>query len=506
MNKNQSSWPRVDSYNKFSSWPAALEPGRIEKWPAKPNTNNEAQQLLSEAIAWWDASFYREGDRFLRNRGIGGELLDLRLGSSIAANTNDPLYLAPDLQSGYVYLPGVAGNYLSVPDENALDITGDIDIRVKVALDNWNPGSIVNLVAKWQGSGSRSYRLYIDASGYPRLGVTTDGVNEFGSQPSATTSLANGAAKWLRATLDLDDGAGNRVYRYYTSDDGSSWTQLGSTLTIAGTVASISSSVSIIELGSRSAGTVELNPAKFYRAQVLNGIDGTTVLDVDCDAITSGSATSFTATTGQTVTINRSTSGRKSVAMPSRWKGGRACFLLGTDDFLEVQDNWQHQLLNFGQGDSFTVLAISRQWGTIPANGRLMTKQDSAYARPGWELFYPTGTNKVRFDAWNGSANVIRATTAGTITLGSVTVATARIDRVMRQSFVSLNAGSETASSVFSNANLAGSGLMNIGRISGSGWAGGGNDMEFRAAAIFRRALTQQEISLLNTYFQNQGL
>ena len=95
--------------------------------------------------------------------------------------------------------------------------------------------------------------------------------------------------------------------------------------------------------------------ARFYRAQVLDGIDGTTVLDVDTSVVTSGSDTSFPALTGQTVTINRSTSGRKAVAVT------HPLWLFGTDDYMEVADN---DLIDFGASDSFTVLAVVRQWAT----------------------------------------------------------------------------------------------------------------------------------------------
>ena len=135
-------WP---SGSANAGWPqepsAMLMPGRVEGWPAgTQRAANAAERLLSQAVAWWDVGQYRDGDRFLRNRGTGGELLDLRLGSSIVANSNDPLYLAPE-DRGYVYLPGVAGNNLTAPDDNSLDITGDIDVRAQIAMDDWTPGA-----------------------------------------------------------------------------------------------------------------------------------------------------------------------------------------------------------------------------------------------------------------------------------------------------------------------------------------------------------------------------
>ena len=37
----------------------------------------------------------------------------------------------------YVYLPGIAANYISHPDSAAVSVTGDITLQVEVALDDW---------------------------------------------------------------------------------------------------------------------------------------------------------------------------------------------------------------------------------------------------------------------------------------------------------------------------------------------------------------------------------
>jgi hypothetical protein len=57
--------------------------------------------------------------------------------------------------NSYLYLPGVVSNYASAPDSAALDIVGDIDLRVKVALDDWTPAAQTALVAKDVVTGSQ---------------------------------------------------------------------------------------------------------------------------------------------------------------------------------------------------------------------------------------------------------------------------------------------------------------------------------------------------------------
>jgi hypothetical protein len=41
----------------------------------------------------------------------------------------------------FVLLPGASGDYVSTPDAAALDITGDLDLRVRVAMDDWTPAA-----------------------------------------------------------------------------------------------------------------------------------------------------------------------------------------------------------------------------------------------------------------------------------------------------------------------------------------------------------------------------
>jgi hypothetical protein len=208
----------------------------------------------------------------------------------------------------YVYLSGAFTNYMSIPDNPPLDITGDLDIRVKVALDDWTPAATQTLIAKYNTTGNqRTYRLDVPSPGILTLVWSADGVNANTANSTVGTGLADGAVKWVRATLDVDNGAGGRDVKFFLSDDGINWTQLGSTVTSAG-VTSIYSSNTPQEIGSYNAGGASPAKGKFYRAQVLNGIDGTVVLDADASVITLPSQTTFVdrSSNAYTVTINKS--------------------------------------------------------------------------------------------------------------------------------------------------------------------------------------------------------
>lgn len=215
----------------------------------------------------------------------------------------------PTTASGYLYLPGVASNNATSPDSNALDITGDLDIRLKLAMDNWRPSAVQALLYKWNVTGNqRSYRLNLNTDGILDFAWSTAGSAAITAQSTVSTGIADGATKWIRVTLDVDNGASGNTTTFYTSDDGTNWTQLGNTVIQAGTT-SIYAGTSILAIGSLVDGTFAAR-GEFFRVQILNGIGGTTVFDANFEtAMTSQTVASFTESSSNaaTVTINRNT-------------------------------------------------------------------------------------------------------------------------------------------------------------------------------------------------------
>jgi hypothetical protein len=305
-----------------------------------PTRVHPGETLLKQAVWWIDAAHVSSSGQTIKNLGWGGSALDCTLGSSTSADSNDPQYLAWD-GVNYVYLPGVTGNYLSVPDAATLDITGDLDLRAYVALDDWTPSAIMSLVTKWDPTGNqRSYNLSVNTDGTLILYVSTNGTAITTNTSTAATGITDGSVRWVRATLDVDNGSSQNEVKFWTSTDGTSWTQLGNTITNSGTTSVFAGTANVVIAA--QGNTANPTAGKIYRAQVCNGIDGTPVLDVDTSVITSGSATSFTALTGQTVTINRATSGRKTVAVTN------PLWLFGTDDYMEVNNRWlEHTGTNY---------------------------------------------------------------------------------------------------------------------------------------------------------------
>ena len=269
----------------------------------------------------------------LPNLGTAGSLLPTTVGSSTAADSNDAKFL-DYTGTPYVYLPGVAGNGMSVPDATNLRITDNLDIRAQIAMDDWTPSAGQSIIGKYgSGASALAYVLRVDTGGTLRLTIATDSVGTTLSFTSTVaTGITDGSIKWIRSTYRSDNGSGSKEARFFTSDNGTTWTELGTAVTSAGTQL-IFAGTSPVEIGYNSA-VPQTSTAKYYRAQIFDGIDGTKVLDVDTSVITTGAATSFTAVTGQTVTINRSTSGRKSVAVT------QPTWLFGTDDYIEVNNRY----------------------------------------------------------------------------------------------------------------------------------------------------------------------
>lgn len=430
--------------------------------------------------------------QYAPNLGTGGAALNARYGSSTGADSNDPLLLEHS-GTNYLYLPGVSGNHASTPDSAALDITGDIDLRARVALDDWTPAAETGLIEKSDGGAQRTYSLRIATDGKIFLYWSTLGtaVSEIAAASTVATGLADGSTKWVRATLDIDNpsnpGNGYRV-QFFTSDDGVTWAQLGADVNGAAST-SIHAGTSALFLGARGDNS-RLLAGCVFRAQVLNGIGGTVVFDADfTTGITSGSQTTFTESSSNaaTVTINRSTSGRKSVAVV------RDVWLFGTDDYLEVADN---DLLDFGASDSFTMVAVVRQWATIGSGSAIIAKANTnSNSATAARYLIRNGTSNTSYLILDDGVNIDTLEGTVTNTPGALSVIGESVTTSTIQPYLNGVAGSSSARVA---GNLTNSQPLNIGRFFATGYA----DMELLGAAVFRRALTASEIALVNTHYQ----
>jgi hypothetical protein len=211
--------------------------------------------------------------------------------------------------SHYMLLDATAGTHASTPDTAALDITGDIDVRVDVELDNWlQPGPNGQALAgKWNGSGDQRSWVFWIWAGTLAFSWSTSGAN---ATAVTAPSVALATVPWssgrriVRATLDVNNGAGGWTAAFYHGDSMTGpWTLIQQQVTTAGTT-SIFSGTANQFVGHIDNPDLAQNAAgKFYKTQIRSSIDGTIVANPDFAAQAIG-AGSFADSTGKTWTLN----------------------------------------------------------------------------------------------------------------------------------------------------------------------------------------------------------
>ena len=290
------------------------------------------------------------------------------------SGTNQPLWLPWD-GTPSVYLPGASGNYVSCPDAVAIRVTGDIEIVARVALDDWTPSVEMTVLAREQAAANRSYRLSVLTDGRLNLTMTTDGSTLSNASSSLAGPWADNTTYWVKVTRRQSDG---RVQYFYASDQAiepTGWTQLGTDLTLS-SGAAIHSGTSQLEVGSRLAGVTQPLAGRVHRAIVRSGIGGTTVADFDAGLC---GQSGYTDAQGNVWTVNRSTTGRKTVAQSPVAGSARSLILHGTDDRFTVPAVALPTLGTSGVG---SVAAVQRKWATLGTNDRVFDSKasDSATA------------------------------------------------------------------------------------------------------------------------------
>lgn len=445
---------------------------------------------LHDAVLWLDAGSTHPSLVKVPNLGSGGSVLDAQYGNGSTASTFPTLL--EHTGENYVYFPGVVSNLMHVPDSAALSITGDLELVMRLSLDDMtpSPSNTYSFSKRATTGNQRSWLVEHTTGGFVALYWSNNGTSEPRSQSTAALPVSDGQVFWLKITLDVDNGAsGNDVKFWWAADQATepvSWTQLGSTVTTAGTTSIFDSTARVQLSGWEDGGSAFAG--KVYRGIVRNGIGGSTVLDINMPVdVPSGDRTSFTATTGQTVTVGRATSGRKTVLVD------RNVWLFGTDDYLEVADN---DLLDFGATDSFTIMAVRRTWGTINNNSVVgKGTGDIGATMQGYQMFFSGGAPSYRF---GDGATRVGGLGAPTPPAGDMRVITMHRDVATDRGWGETNGvesslrTTDTTTGTLANAEpLFVGGTVATGR----------SDMELFAVAVWRRTLTADEIDLLAQYY-----
>lgn len=213
---------------------------------------------------------------------------------------NQPLYL-PFSGRRYAYLPGVTGNYFSTPDSAAVSITGDIEIHAYVALNDWTVTSGIFVSHDDTAGGNRGFSFNMGAGGCLRFLYWPDGTTTRSFLSTVAPGFSAGYWVWLRVTRSASTGG----IKFYTSDDGVSWVQLGST--VASTVEGMFDSTAALAIGASGNGAVGSAISKIQRLRIYSTIGGTNpVVDFDANRFAETTTNGATATmsTGEVFTLN----------------------------------------------------------------------------------------------------------------------------------------------------------------------------------------------------------
>ena len=217
---------------------------------------------------------------------------------------NTPMRLGYTVGSPWAAMPGAAGAKLTTPDSAALAVTGDLDLRVEVSLEDWSLHQ--HVAARYSSSGeNRSWALLMASDQKPSFYWSPDGTVASRIVQFCTEGIEayNGQRIALRVTLDVNNGAGGYELRFYTGRtvNDTEWHLLGAPI-IGGATTSVFDGTAGIEVG--DCASLSENPlnGKVFALKLLNGIAGTTAVSMATSAGTSG-GTSFTGSTGETWTV-----------------------------------------------------------------------------------------------------------------------------------------------------------------------------------------------------------
>lgn len=329
--------------------------------------------LLADAVlralgpaAWYDAATGVTGTLTASNwADQSGNGRDLAQGTA----GNQPIYL-PYSGTAYGYLPGMGGNIFRTPDSAAASITGDIDIRLDAALNSWV--ALNGLLGKLDLPGQFAYRFWIN--GVPNLMVSSDGSANKTATSSAAVSFSDGVRGWVRATYEVASGD----VKFYTSLDGSAWTQLGTTQSVA--AGNIFDGTDPLYVGDIVYNAWPLL-GKIYRAQIYSGINGTLAVDFNPStfAETSTNGATAVASTGETWTLI------STGAKPAQIVKSAQLLLDGTNHYMRTAGftlNQPETIYIVGKALSWT---IGKNWIDGVNNGGGIIRQNTA--TPGVGLY-----------------------------------------------------------------------------------------------------------------------
>ena len=187
--------------------------------------------------------------------------------------------------------PAGSTTHITAPYSPAFAFNDDLDVRVRVRpRDDWNIGSDKTMASRALGAtAEQSWRwTIVPPVAWPRVFLVDGTLSSI--QMQISTPVSGGAEQWYsyRFTLDLDDGAGNRVLTVYErAFDSDPWSIVGAPLVEAGAI-SLNPGTSALEVLSDVNGSLRELAADVAYLEVYQGIDGALVARLDAADVFGG--------------------------------------------------------------------------------------------------------------------------------------------------------------------------------------------------------------------------
>ncbi|MFI8360705.1 hypothetical protein ACIGD1_11155 [Streptomyces sp. NPDC085612] len=219
---------------------------------------------------------------------------------------NTPLRLTHGGANVALVVPPDSIGRASTPDVAALDITGDIDLRVDLTPSQWGGTTATSgweIMGKWGIAGQWSWLMTLQDNGRPTLFWSANGILSTGAGADVAVPFAPGERGAIRITLDVNNGLGGWTVTYYTAPTiAGPWTQLGTPdVTTAGGATSIFNSTSAVHVGDVGGAAYTSIAREYHAVEIRNGIGGSVVANPDFAALASGTS-SFTDAAGRSWT------------------------------------------------------------------------------------------------------------------------------------------------------------------------------------------------------------
>lgn len=420
-----------------------------------------------------------------------------RADATVGAGSNSPLWLP--YTKPQVYLPGTS-NRITSNSGASFDVT-DLDVWSEIVSDDWTPSTAVALIERMGADPTRCFQLLLNTAGtvsliwYPTGSAASAITRTTSTTIEAASGVAASGAVAVRATLDVDDGAGNHVVTFYYQLGGfdGTWT-LWQTITTAGTT-SLPSVSRVIELGGAGAGAGTV-PVAIRKARLHASIGGAVRADFDAALCGQSGYTDAVGSVGAAWTVARSTSGRKSVVQSPTANSATGLFLFGTDDWIVLPAAATPPM---AAANTSTILFVMRAHANAAAGFGRYFSNNSGAGNGRIELLDGSGgTANLAAQLVDTSASAgttaARAWTAGTRAVYAVTIN----GTVANGLQLSLNGGA-AATATGPAGDRTSANPIYVGRNGAS--AAAFVDMEFQAIATADRVLSSGEIAQVVAYY-----